>query len=276
MYNIIPLVLILLSIGTAIVVVVRKFSVLASLDVDTIRAEKEAVVKEQIISHRLKRNFYAIYNKLLRIIKPIGGAIGSLFTETFKKLKEFKDNYNNPDANFSEKSINKLLMDVDNIDKKEDIAEAEAKYIKIISKDPGNIEAFRGLAKLYKEKKNFSEAKQTLEHALRLTEKQSLGGGSAEIIADSEEAAKLDTKLADMYYDLSFILQSLEDFPGALRAINKALSIIPHNPRYLDTKLEISIINKDKGQAWDALNDLKKVNPENKKLDEFTRLINEL
>ena len=50
MFNIIPLLLILLSFGVIIYIVVKKFSILANLDVDSIPAEREAKFKEKIIN----------------------------------------------------------------------------------------------------------------------------------------------------------------------------------------------------------------------------------
>ena len=42
MYNVLPLLIILFSLTSIIIIVVRKFSVLASLDIETIQSEKEA------------------------------------------------------------------------------------------------------------------------------------------------------------------------------------------------------------------------------------------
>ena len=64
MFNIIPLVLILLSLGVIIIIVLRKFAVLANLDVDSIPAEREARVRDLpprqaaggVASHRHRRS----------------------------------------------------------------------------------------------------------------------------------------------------------------------------------------------------------------------------
>ncbi|MCG2695403.1 hypothetical protein L6248_00495 [Candidatus Parcubacteria bacterium] len=74
MYNIIPLIIILISLLVIIIVVSRKFSVLASLDLESIPAEKEARFKERIISSRLKRNFVRWGSKTIRFIRPVGSA----------------------------------------------------------------------------------------------------------------------------------------------------------------------------------------------------------
>jgi len=92
MFNIIPLILILLGLAAIIVIVVRKFSILANLDIDNIPAEREAKFKEQIIGKRMKRNFLKYYSRLARIIGPLGEAIGNLFKWLHERLLEFKEN----------------------------------------------------------------------------------------------------------------------------------------------------------------------------------------
>ena len=72
MYNIIPLFLILISLFAIIIIIIRKFSVLASLDVSTIQSEKEAMFKEQIIGNRLKRNIIRYTSKIKNFLKPAG------------------------------------------------------------------------------------------------------------------------------------------------------------------------------------------------------------
>jgi hypothetical protein len=78
MYNIIPLILILLSLGIMAIIIVRKFPALANLDVDNIPAEKEAKFKEQIISNRLKRSFIKWGSKFIRLVKPLGNYLALL------------------------------------------------------------------------------------------------------------------------------------------------------------------------------------------------------
>ena len=98
MFNITPLIIILISLATIIVIVVRKFSVLANIDVETIQAEREQMVKEHIISTRFKRNFYKYYSRLMRILRPIGQLIAKGGKAFYKKLLEYRDNYKNDDA----------------------------------------------------------------------------------------------------------------------------------------------------------------------------------
>lgn len=283
MYNLIPLVFILASLMIIIIIVVRKFSVLANVDIKTIQAEKEAVVKERIIGKRIKRNVYKNFSKLSRLAAPLGEALNSFFKWSYKKLLDFKENYNQDkvrgkEAEDSVDTIKKLFLDIDELIDKNDIEGAEKKYIDIIAIDAKNYKAFKNLGKLYFEQKKFEEAKQTLDHARRLLErnyekKLNLTVENKGVNAEDIDDINPEEMLSSTYFDLSLVAKVEENFDQALEYIDKALKLEKNNPRYLDTKLELSIINKDKIKALEALDRLAKVNPENKKLQELKKQV---
>ncbi|MDD4332701.1 MAG: hypothetical protein PHT51_01165 [Patescibacteria group bacterium] len=263
MYNIIPFVLILICLAIIIVISARKFSVLASIDVENIPQEKEARVKEQIISSRLKRNFVKWSSKITRALVYLSKKISSLSKFIYRKLHELKENYSITESlnqsNVQDK-IKKLLAEAENLKEEENYNEAEKKLIEVIGLDSKNLQAFGNLGKIYIFEKNFGEAKQTLEHLLKL----------------SETAEEGECDYGEIYYNLSLVNQAMENFVEALSNIKKALKIQPNNPRYLDAMLEIGILKKDKSAASEALERLGEANPENNKLEEFKRRIKEL
>lgn len=257
MYNIIPLILILLSFSVIIVIIVRKFPVLANLDVENIPKEKEAKFKEKIISGRLKRNIYQYSSKLKRFTTPISKTVNAFFKWAYNKLHELKDVYKNQEELPKEEvetKADELLIEAKELIREESMEEAEKILIEIINIDNKNIEAFKTLGELYYERKNFIEARETLQHVLRL---------------EKEESGEIN-------FDLSLVYKEMGDIDEAVNSIKKALTIEPNNPRYLDTLFEISIINKDKAEALSAYNKLKKANPENQKLDEMKAQIDEM
>lgn len=257
MFNIIPLILILLSLSIIIIIVTRKFSVLASLDVENIPKEKEAKFKEQIISGRLKRNITMWFSKLARFVKPALLSIADFFKWLYNKLHEIKESYKSEEAPREEKSDDKIvniISEANNLIKEEKLDEAEKKLIEVINLDNKNIEAFKTLGKLYFRRKNYDEAKQTLEHVLKLEQDES----------------------AESYFDLALANRGAGSMEEAVLNLRKALKIEPNNPRYLDTMLDIGIINKDKGLAMEAYRKLKSANPDNQKLTELKKQIDEL
>jgi tetratricopeptide (TPR) repeat protein len=274
MFDIIPLIIILVTLTVIIVIAVRKFPMLAALDVETIQSEKEAIIKEQIIGKRMKRNIIRYYSKLANLSKPLFAWLFSLLSSFYKKLLDFKENYNKQEKTISgPNDIESLLSKADEAQRDERFEEAEKRYIEIISVDSQNLRAFRGLAKLYQQKKQYQEAKQTYEHILRLLEHEEV---RQQTVVPGSTAATDNSYVAAIYFDLASSAKDNEEYRAAQAAINKACELEANNPRYLDMKLEISIMNKDKIAAVDALAKLREANPENGKIGEFETKIREL
>lgn len=278
MYNIIPLILILIALSVIIVIVVRKFSVLANLDVDNIPAEKEARFKQQIISNRLKRNFYKYQSRITRNLKPLSQKWGELISGWIEKLKDIKEEEEGVIEHNPEETANKLFAEAEEAARNWELAEAEKRYIKIISLDSRSIRAFRGLGRVYLEQKNYTEAKQTLEHAARLIEKDYDAHFSVPGMDGAAETKEHEKKawLAGIFLDLALVTKEQGDNEEANSNIDRALEIEPNNPRFLDTKLELSIMNKDKTKAEEIFARLAEVNPENQKLEILKKQIEEI
>ena len=271
MFNVIPLIIILISLSVIIVVVVRKFSALASLDVDNMPVEKEARFKEKLISERLKRGFLKWNFKIRKNIGPALSSAGRGLSWAYEKLNEIKDKHT-PDKKLSEddfdKKLSSLYTQTEELLKEDNLIEAEKYLIEIIGLNSKDSKAFKMLADLYFEKKSFEEACQTYEHVLRIIEDN--------IPEDLEISSEVLSEKAGLYFDISLACKGLENFPEAMKNINLALDIEAINPRFLDTLVEISIMTKDKERALNALERLKKSNPDNQKLLEIEERINSL
>lgn len=274
MYDIIPFVLIIASLSIIISIVVKKFSALANLDVNNIKSEREARFKEQMISNRIKRNYRKYFQLVSRFFNPIIEAIGLFFKNLYKKLINLKEEKEREVEVIEDEpqSIEQLFKEADEFIRDEKYAEAEKRYIEIISLDSKNILAFKKLGKVYFDKKNYSEARQTLEHALRLTESIS----SFPDNSTNENYSEVSTHIAGMYFDLALICKETDSGEEALVNIDKALSLEPNNPRYLDTKFDLCIITKDKNCASSVFEKLKETDPQNQKLEELKKIIEEM
>jgi tetratricopeptide (TPR) repeat protein len=280
MYDIIPLIFILIGLSISFYIFFKKFSILASLDTDSIQSEKEAKFKEKILSDRLKRNILKLNFKLSKLYNPVFKKGGEFFFSSYERLVDFKDKQfkikqHHIDNDFSG-DIDGLFAEADGYLKNGDFEVSEKIFLKIISHDSKNIKAFRMLAKLYYEQKNYIEAKQTFQHILRLAEDKL---GSHNVLCDGfdgDRDMENDTLQAEIYYYICLINRDTGNIDDAYRSIRNALSVESNNPRYLDIGLEISIIIKDKAGALDLLAGLKSSNPSNNKISDFEARINSL
>jgi len=269
MFNILPLIFILLSLSVIIIVVVRKFSVLASLDVDNILAEKEAKFKREILGNRLKRNVLKFNFYTKKVFKPLGGFAGESFQGLYNKFTELKDKHlqekmlQNQNSEPDESMLDLLFVEVNDFLKNDNFEKAEKKLIEIIGIDSRNLKAFDELANVYSKTKQFREAEQTYRHLLKLLDD------------DNSENSEFSGQ-AEILYQLAFLNKEQEKNEESFRLIREAIGLEPNNPRYLDIAIEISIINKDKKLALEFLDSLARNNPENNKLSSFEEKIKAL
>jgi len=239
-----------------LMILFRKFSILATMDVDSVPQEKVEKKKEDIIEMRLRRKLEWLKNNLNRIIKPIFGFLNNIFKLTYQKVLELEKSYQeksqavSDDQNFNQQKTRALLSEGEELYNSEDYGQSEKKFIQVISLDYRNVEAYDGLGKVYLAQKDYEHAIEAFQHAL-----------------------KLEDKSSGVHCDICQVYKELGDFDKAVLYIQKAIELDPNNPKYLDALIEISILKKNRFLAKEAYRKLKKVNPENQKLSELEKKI---
>ena len=264
MYNIIPLLLILLSLIVIIAIIVRKFPQLAILDVENMPSEKAEKIKEKIIKNRLGRDFTKWNTRIIAFWQTAAKSLNFLgnWLEKLKDLKEKRQEAKKLSQISVSEKIELFLNQARELVKKEDLeslTEAETKLIEIASLDQKYFPAFVELGEVYAKLKKYTEAKQTFIYVLRLLELKN----------DSKAEAEIN-------YQLSLANENLSNLDEARDNIIESLRIEPNHPRYLNTLLDLAIMQKDKTLAQEALDRLSEVNPDNQKLGEWQGLIDNL
>jgi tetratricopeptide (TPR) repeat protein len=255
-YDIIPLVIIVVSLAGIIFIIARKFPVLAAIDIGSIKSEQEAAKKEKIIISRLERKISGLGVIFLKIFSPLGLFFKNLFKGVYgwarsweKKNVKSKENIP-PVPGEVEQKIKSLFFSAEELFVSGKLEEAEQKYIEIIAMDHKNIEAYKKLGAVYLEQKNYSNAKETFLHILKL-------------VPDDMETL----------IDIGSLLKQQGENEKALRFFLRVAELEPTNPKNLDFLIEISIMVGNKDLALKTLAKLGEVNPENQKLSEFEERI---
>ena len=249
-------------------IVVKKFPVLANIDIGLIEAERQADLKRKILSDKFKRNLVKNFKAIVKILGPIGHGLSSVFKSLYNTLVNLKENYTEEKEVVAQdlaKKIEVLFAEAQDLIHKEDLNKAEAKYIEIIGLDPKNYKAFELLGENYADLEDYEEAEQTFEHTIKL--KEQLQKSGVEIF---------DLDLAKTWFSLAEVHQKLNDLNTASDKLKKALELEPSNPRYLDKMVEVCIMMKDVEQAKAYCQRLEEANSGNKKLKEFKDKIREL
>ena len=255
------LVLILLTISSAflLVIILRKFSVLATIDMDAVPQEKLDQKKEDIIEMRLRRKWEGLKNKVILIVRPVLKVFGNIFRFIYNKALELEKQYQEKAQPVSDKStlnqqkVRALIAEGEELFGEEEYSSAEKKFIQVISFDHMNEAAYDNLGKVYLAQKDYEHAIEALQHALKLDEQDS-----------------------SIHHDISLVYKELGDLEKAVLYQKKAVQIDPNNPKYLDALIEISILHKDRYLAQETFRKLKRANPENQKLAEIEKQIDEI
>lgn len=269
----IPLIIIGLAIAVILSIIVRKFPALAILDVENIPGEKETKFKEQIMKARVERDLATVTGFFGRIWLWLSKHLGEVLKSQQDKLRRVKLNYQaakKMSRTDKQQQIRKLLGEADEAAKKEELALAEEKLLEAISLDQKNLPAFFRLGRLYEDQKKWAEARETLQYALHLSLKRRAEGEGRKGEDDLPETAA-----QEIYFLLAGVEKESGDLDAALDNIHEALGLEPASPRYLDLILDLSIMKKDRDLAAQYWQKLAAVNPENQKLEEWQKKIEE-
>lgn len=314
-YSLFPLILIFVGIAAIVVIVARKFPPLSALDVEKLPEVQQAKVKDEIKFQRFWRSFSSFGRYLKKIFSRLEfvkngwqwlqGRFRRLvhhWQEKYKKsiIAEIKQAMKEAKGRRAEEKeirtdrppcpvgrASDLLKQAEEAAEKGDWPLAERYFIEAVKHNPKEIEAYRGLGKVYLEMKKYKEARETFEFILKLKPDDDRAYNRLSMVAEArgnwleaikclEEAVKLNDRLAVRFYDLGRFYFKLKKPAAALRHFARAAEIEANNPKYLDQLLEMSIITGDGDLARETYDKLRLVNPDNQKLPEFRQRIEEM
>jgi tetratricopeptide (TPR) repeat protein len=258
MSNNIFLIIAAISLFIIIIIIVRKFPVLAVLNVENIPGEKEANAKKAIIKKRVDRDISKVSGVFANLWLNIKSSFLKFVNFSEKKLNKVKNNYKKKKISWSdrEKLIKDLLLKAKDALAEEESEEAIEKLLEIISLEQRNLEAFFYLGKAYQQAKKWTESEQIFRHALKLAKKRK-----------KEDIFSGDISTAEIHFSLAEMLKEVEKIEEAFDEAAEALDIEKNNPRFLDLILDLSIMRNDKKLAISYLQRLAENNPDNNKLE---------
>ena len=231
---------------------------------------------------RMKRQTQKSKEIIQKNAAPVFSWLKALIVACLKKVYDLEKKYQKEAAEktpLSDKDsaskINNLLNEAASLVKVETLTEAEKKYIEIISLDPKNTVAYKGLVNVYLALKEYKQALQISQFILKLAAKKSRSVARQTEMGQKYKTISNASEVADAYFDLGYVYQLMERLDLAMENYGKALELVPNSPRYLDQMIQSSMLLKDKNSALDLVQRLEKVNPENQKVKEYYDKIKE-
>jgi len=183
-----------------------------------------------------------------------------------------------------EDKIGAILQEAEKDFQMQNYEKAEEKFITVIKLDQTNPASYRGLADTYLALNSVEEARQTYKFVLQLepdddsvmvkmAEIADSQGDIEEAIEYYQKAVIVNNALAPRFYHLARLLHQIEQDDTARESILQAVELDADNLEYLDLLLQIAISIVDKNLAQDSYNELRALDPENKKLDSYKEKI---
>lgn len=276
-FTIISLLIVLLCLAGIIKIIARRWHALTSIDLESLPAERDARTKKKILSDRLKRHFYQLKTRAVEKGRPLVSRVADSYVDFSHRVlgaveaavqrKHIKQDEDAGVPVSESTALSRLLRDADAFLDREEYAEAEKRYIDAIALDPKNLQAYTGLAVIYKAQKEWTGAQEVLEYLRDHLREY------ATTEEDSAEQSVYLMRLAESLSQLSEVYLILEKQDEAQSSIEEALELQPLNPKFLDAGLELYIILEKPKEARLLLKRLKDANPENQKIEGFEERI---
>jgi len=252
----------ILFIGSLIVIgwlVFQKWTDLRVLDPESIPESMSKKKKQELLKNRIERTGLKYAKKAQKdVFRPLGISMQGIFrrfagklTAAERRYQQEKHKQATDDGDL--RVIDQLIDEAQKLMDEEVWDLAEKKLIQVIGLDARSPQAYELLGRVYLAIKDYESAKETFVFLNKLSPKD------ASVIASLGEVG-----------------QKLGDFESAAEYFEQAVQISPKNPKYLDLWIDSIIATDDVHQAMTALDRLIEVNPDNKKIPEFEKRIEEI
>ncbi|MBT6690868.1 tetratricopeptide repeat protein [Candidatus Parcubacteria bacterium] len=291
----------IILIGIAVVALIfiiwsllKKFPLLTNVNVDSLPDIRVQRQKEAILKSRMLRGWLELWNKAKGLTAPTQDKVNNIFKQYYNKLKSVEKDLKRrghqqlSSAVDKSQAVEEMITEAKQLVNSEEYKKAEDILLDAVSVEQHNVDAYKLLAEVYRCRKEFVQAKETLEYLLKITHNADAGiySSLANIarergnLKQAEEDYIKSISLSDDNYlhflSLAEVYLDLEEEDKAFKIAQRALVLSPNNPKILDFLINISIIMQDKELAQQYLERLKEVNPDNNKILSFIERIDNL
>jgi tetratricopeptide (TPR) repeat protein len=284
LFNILPVLLMFLSLGVIVLIVGRRLPEIASLKIEDIEAAQISTKKRQFLFTKLEERIRVLMSQSWESTGVARTQIKEGLNNIYSLIAQIERRGRFASSTTQPKAIAEILNAAKVESENQKWSEAEQLYLDVLRYDERNQEAYAGLGLVYKALEQYEGAKESLMFAVRLnTQDINSWIALAEVQVESvdlqgaiesyKRAIELAPEIIEYKVALGDLLMSQGESETALEVFLSVVDREPANPRALDRLLEAAIICKKKRIAQSALRNLKKNNPENNKIADFEERI---
>ncbi len=282
--------LILLSISGIIWMVLKKLPVIKLIDAEQVAKVRQDQVRLKVAQARLKRQWDWLRSKFSYLTKPLVVKFSHWQQNIQSRLKQAEEEIKQKIVRTKTEttSVDQLLEQAKIAAQAEDWEDTEHLYLEAIRQSPRELRAYYGLGEMYLTKNDYESAREiynyliqhhptVADYYLGLAQAY-LGSGQLDKAKESYQNSLLckPSNSGQVYLELAQVCKDLGQISEAWENTNKARQLESNNPRILDFFIEISIVNERPTDAQSALDALRQVNPQNKKIFHFDKQIIQL
>ncbi len=224
------------------------------------RHEQEYHRKKELLVRRTERQMEELWSTIVTYSRPIISGAIRLGKRWYQAIIEMEQRYRkNVEALklTGPQKVERITSMLDAADEemaKEEWPQAEAKFIEVLTMQNTHLRAYEGLAEVYWNMGKWKEAMETYKFVARLLQ---------------------DKTPIGYYHRWAEAAKECQRYTQAIKALQKAIELGPNNPRTLDLLTENAILDGNLSLAQETLEKLKIANPENQKIADFQKRIEE-
>jgi tetratricopeptide (TPR) repeat protein len=216
-------------------------------------ADHETQLKERLLVERLSRSGRVTSERVARWLELRGVGMRGWLERSSRRLRLLAQEHLPKQERAGKVSCDSLLGAAKGALEREAYEEAEESFLACLKLDARHREAYLGLGRLYRARKEYDLAGETLQFLRTLLPQD------AEVIVAYAE-----------------VLRDRGEMNAAFTEVQAALQHAPRNPRFLDFAVELAIVNSDVKNAKMYLKRLREANPENQKLEDIEKRVEQL
>jgi tetratricopeptide (TPR) repeat protein len=254
--------------------VAKHWKELRLLDPMSMKEEQVKKQREDMILRRFERLSSDRLEGAKRFGRQFGRKATQSYRRLYRKLKRFEHAYKRTSKPLAamgpstKERVKNLLGEARAFSRDLKWADAERRYLEILSLDERNVDAFRGLGQIYLKQKLYPQAKETFEFLQKIGKADdAVFAGLAEIaLADGNlalaermrmKAVDESPKQSHRYAELAEFYVDQDDAEKAWPHAKRASDLEPGSAKYLELSLETAILLGDKKEAKERFQKLR-------------------
>lgn len=245
---------------------VRHWKEIRLLDPLSIKEEREKKQRDELIHRRFERLHANKIEPFKRLGEKIKRSSARLYHRSYERLQAFEALYKNIKNPFSSvtpttrERIKTLLREGRALIRDLKWADAERRYVEVLSIDAHQAEAYRGLGEIYLKQKLYPQAKETFEFLIKMKEADDATYTGLAEIAEAEEnlqaaeemrlkAVEYNPRQAHRHAQLATYYLEQGEPIKAWPSAKRASDLEPMSTKYLELSLEVAILLGDRKEA---------------------------